>query len=127
MKSVVHADDADAEFIGQFHAGLHRTIGDGLAELLLRIPDTGGFELRRNLANLRAGHAAANGAAKQMIEVQRLDAVVRANPVRGCRGTKSRRIGCFIRGIAALAIGLLDQRIVNRLRNNVISFAHVFP
>src|ERR1035441_8048518 len=113
MKSVVDADDADAEFIGEFHAGLHRAIGDGLTELLLRIPDTGGFKLGRNLANLRAGYTATNGAAKQMIEVQRLDAVVRADTVRGRRGAEARRVRRFICGIPAMAIRLLDQRIVN--------------
>jgi len=37
MKSIVDADDADTELIGKLHAGLHRTIGDGLTKLFLRI------------------------------------------------------------------------------------------
>ncbi len=126
MKSVVHANDANAEFIGELHAGLHRVIGDGLAEFFLRIPDAGSLEPDRNLANLRAGHAAAGAAAVQMIEVQRLDAVMRADTVRGRRGAETRRVGRFIRGVTAMPIGLLDQRIVDRLRNNVISLAHRF-
>src|SRR6266481_6156891 len=59
-----------------------------------------------------------------MIEVQRLDAIVRADTVCGCRSAEARRVGRFIRLITTMAVGFLDQRIVYRLRNNVISLAH---
>ena len=83
MKRVIHTDDPGAVFVGQAHAGFHGAVGDGLPELASRIPDFHRPELARDLVNLRAGHATADFAAEQFVEVERLDGIVCANPVRG--------------------------------------------
>jgi hypothetical protein len=78
MRRVVHADHADAEFVGELHAGVHRLVSHGLAKLVVAVPDFGGGKARRQLLDLRAGRPAADLAAEQFVEVQRLDGVVRA-------------------------------------------------
>src|ERR1700690_1328719 len=59
-----------------------------------------------------------------MIEVQCLDAVVRADTMRRRRCAEPCRVCRFLRRIPAMAIRLLNQRVVNQLRNYVISLSH---
>ena len=39
LEEVVHADHADAVFVGELHASVHRFIRDGLTELVVAVPD----------------------------------------------------------------------------------------
>ena len=82
MKRIVHSDDADAVFIGHFHAGIHRRERDRLAEFLVGVPALDGFEFGWQLLQLRARRAAADLRTEQLVEVDCLDGVVRANAVR---------------------------------------------
>jgi len=47
----------------------------------MRVPDFGGGEARRQLLDFRAGLPATDLASEQLVEVQRLDGVVRADAV----------------------------------------------
>src|SRR2546428_12375588 len=107
MKRPVHADNSDAVFIGEFHAGVHRAVCDGLTELLVCVPDACGLEPAWPFFDLRARHAAAYLAAEQLIEMQRLDSVVRADAVFGCGGAKPCSVGGFVRRVATMPVGCL--------------------
>ena len=109
MRGVVHADHAHAEFVGELHAGVHRLVGDGLAELVVAVPDFGGGKARRQLLDLRAGRPAADLAAEQFVEVQRLDGVVRADAVIRGAGAKPRAGGGLGGIVTALEIRLGDE------------------
>ena len=124
MRRVVHAHHAHAEFVGELHAGVHRLVGDGVAELVVAVPDFGGGKARRQLLDLRAGRPAADLAAEQFVEVQRLDGVVCADAV--IRGASAKpRAGSGFRGVVtAFEIRLRDERVVFFLGNDVVGFGH---
>ena len=90
----------------------------------MAVPDFGGGETRRQLLDLRAGRPAADLAAEQFVEVQRLDGVVRADAV--IRGASAKpRAGGGLGGIVtALEIRLRDERIVFFFGDNKIGFRH---
>jgi hypothetical protein len=89
------------------------------------VPDFGGGEARRQLLDFGAGLPAADLAAEQLVEVQRLDGVVRADAVIGRAGTKPRARGGLIGGVTARQIRLLHKRVVFFLWNDVIGFGHI--
>ena len=75
--------DVDAVLVSEFDGAVDRVIGSGLAELLVSIPDLTGRELALDLFDLSSRGATTCGRAKQMVEVQCLDRVVRADAVVG--------------------------------------------
>jgi hypothetical protein len=81
VERVVDGNGADAVLIGEFNGGIHRAIRGGLPQFLVGIPDFCCGETRRFLFDLRTRHAALRSRAEEMIEVQRLDRVVRADSV----------------------------------------------
>ena len=96
-----------------------------LAELAVRVPDLGGGEARRFFLDLRAGLAAAGTGAEEMVEVERLDRVVRANAVARRFGAETRSFGCFVSQITAMTVRSFDECVVLGLRNDVIEIGHV--
>jgi hypothetical protein len=97
-----------------------------LPELPVRVPLLHGLVLRRKSLDRRVGLAPAGLASEQLIEVQRLDGIVRldAMPGRDLREARG-RLG-FLRAIAAMAISGRDEVIVQLNRNNELG-GHVIP
>jgi hypothetical protein len=124
VERVVDGDGADAVLVGQLHGGVHRAISSGLAEFFVGVPDFRGGELGRTLFDFRAGDAALRAGAEEVIEVKRLDAVVRANAVAGRLGAETRALGGFIREETAMLIGRGDEGVVLGFGDDVISFGH---
>ncbi len=120
MKRVIDADDADAVLVGELHAPIDGGIGNGRAEFAAGIPDASSLERARQLADRGAGDAPADGAAEQLIEMERLDRVVGADAVRGGGGTEPGGIGRLGLVIAALAVRGGNESVVDRFRDDVI-------
>ncbi len=109
MRGVVHAHHAHAEFVGELHAGVHRLVGDGLAEFVVAVPNFSGGKARRQPLDLRAGRPAADLAAEQFVEVQRLDGVVRADAVIRGAGAEPRAGGSLGGIVTTLEIRPRDE------------------
>jgi hypothetical protein len=112
VESIVDADLANSMFVGEVHATLHGVEGYRLAELFLRIPYLGGIEETRLQLDLGSGNAAAGTTTKQVVEMQRLDRVVRPNAMRRGHLAKTRRSRSFIGREAAIAVSGIDERVV---------------
>ena len=93
--------------------------------LRLAFQTCGGLETAGQLLDLRARHAAIATGAEQVVEVQRLDRVVGADPVPGRVGREFRRHPRLVRIKTSRVIGRLDQFIVPLFRDDVECFAHV--
>ena len=94
VKRIVDRDRARTVGVGELYAGVDRLPSHGLPQLLLRIPHLRSFEAAGELPDRSPGRAAAGLRAKQFVEVQCLDCVVRADAVlRGGRGELRRMVG----------------------------------
>ena len=83
VEGVVDRDRAHAVLVGELDAAVDGVDGDGLTELLMRVPDFGGCEARSLLGDGGVGRAARDlgAGAEEFVEVQRLQGVVRADAV----------------------------------------------
>ena len=124
MGGIVHADHADAEFVGEFPASVHGLVGDGLAEFEAAVPNLGGGEAGGEPLDLRSRFPASDLAAEQLVQMEGLDGVVRADAVIGGAGAKARPRRRFVRRVAAGEIGLPDQLVMFFARNDVIGVGH---
>ena len=109
----------DAELIGELHRVIHRLKRDGLAELAVRVPRGDGFVSRWKFLDRRARNAAAGARTEVLVEVQRLDRVVRLDAVPGGQLRKLRTRRRFVSGIAAMPIRRFNEGIVNGGRKDV--------
>jgi len=112
VEGLIDADDAHAVFVSEFHAGVHRFIGDGLAELFLRVPLLRGFEFGGFLDDRSTGNAAWAGlvaGTEVIVEVQGFDAVVSFDAVPGGLFTGFGGEFGFLGVEATLAVGGFDD------------------
>ena len=126
MEGVVDGDRAHAVLVGELDAALDGVDGDGLAELLVGVPDFRGLEARGLLGDGGVGRAARDlgAGAEEFVEVQRLEGVVRADAVvRGHAGHLG-GLGRFLGAEAALDVGGGDERLVGGAGDDVKDFAH---
>jgi hypothetical protein len=122
VEGVVDGDGADAVLVGQFHGGVHRRVGGGLAELAVGVPDLGGGEAGRLHLDGGVGFAALGSGTEEMIQVKGLEAVVRADAVaRGLRAEAGSGRGLLGR-VSAVAIRSCDKVVVLGLRDDVEDF-----
>jgi len=126
VEGVVDGDRAHAVFVGELDAALDGVDGDGLAELLVGVPDFRGLETRGLLGDGGVGRAARDlGArAEEFVEVEGLQRVVRADAVvRGHAGHLG-GLGGLLGAEAALDVGGGDERLVGGAGDDVEDFAH---
>jgi hypothetical protein len=124
VEGVVDRHGADAVFVGEADGLGHGAVGGGLAELLVGVPDLGGLELRGLLHDLRARHAALRAGAEEVVEVQGLDAVVRADAVTRRLGAKTRSLGGLVGMETTLLVGGGDEVVVLFFRDDKELFGH---
>ena len=124
MRGVVHAHHTNAVLVGQLHAAFHRAIGHRLAELVVSVPRLGGGETRRKFFDLRAGSPTPDLAPEQIVEMKRLQCIMRADAVARGAVAEPRRIARLVRGIPARQIGPRDQVVMLFRRNNEPSLGH---
>ena len=126
VEGVIDRDRAHTVLVGELDAAVDGVDGDGLAELLVGVPDFGGFEARGLLRDGGVGRAARDlgAGAEEFVEVQRLEGVVRADAVvrghAGHLGGLSRLLGAE----ATLDVGGGDERLVGGAGDDVKDFAH---
>ena len=124
MEGIVDRDGAGAVPIGQRHAAFDRLPGDGLAELLVAVPNFCRIEAGGELADVGAGHAAADLRAEQLVEVEGLDRVVRADAVGRGGGSELGRLFGLVGGVAAVTVGGDDDLLVDRDGDDVEDLGH---
>ena len=115
MEGAVDADHADAVAVGQPLALFDGVEGDGLAELLVGVPDMGGVEAGGQPLDVRSGHAAGVllvAAAKEVVEVEGLDRVVGADAVAGGELAEAGGLPGLVPGVAAVSVGGFDDAVV---------------
>ena len=124
VEGVIDADLADAVFVRHLHAALHGAKGHALAELQFAVP---GFARGKGLLDhldLCAGLAAAGGTAEQMVQVQRLDGVVRADAVSRGHLAKPCTVSGLRLRIAAMLVGGADECVVGFSGDDVVGGWH---
>ncbi len=123
MKRIIHRHHAGAIFVGELHAAFHRRERGGLAKFAIGIPAFDGFELGWNFFDICARFAPAGLGTEKLIEVQRLDGIVRFNAVPGGEfGKTCTGIG-LLGGVTALAIRRSDK-IVVKLNGHDVNAGH---
>ena len=118
MEGVVHGHGADAVLLGQPHALAHGLERDGLAELAVGVPAGDRLVARAELVEPRARPAPAGLGAEVLVEVQRLDRVVRLDAVpRRQLGEPRRGVG-FVPRCSRVAVGRGYQFVVHGDRHH---------
>ena len=112
VEGVVHGDLGDAVFVGEFDGAVDGAVGDRLAEFFVRVPALGGGEAGRQEFDFRAGNAAADAGAEEVVEVQGLERVVGADAVTGRLGAEFGAFRGFVGAVAVGLIGFGDEGVV---------------
>src|SRR5262245_1105035 len=101
VKRVVDGNRTDAELVGELHGGFHRFEGDRLAELFVRIPALNGFVLAGEFLDRCTGDTTPGFGPEQLVEMERLQRVMRLDSVSRGKFTESRRCFAFRFVVAA--------------------------
>jgi hypothetical protein len=95
-----------------------------LAELFVGVPNLGSLEAGRFDLDLRAGDAALRTRSKQMVEVESLNAVVRADAVARSLGAEAGAFAGFIGVETAMLVSGGDEIVVLFFWDDVEEFGH---
>jgi hypothetical protein len=112
----------DAVLVCELDGLLDRRVTGGLAELAVGVPDLRCAVRDCHLVDLGLRHAAAGRRAEQMVKMQRLEGVVRADAVAGGLGAEARAGGGLLARVAALLVGGGNERVVLFLGDDVEGF-----
>ena len=128
MGGIIHTHHADAELVGELHATLHGLVGDGLTEFFMSIPDLRCGKTGRQDFNFSPWRPLPNLAAEEVVKVDCLQGIVRANPMARGAVAESCGVGGFRFGVSTLEISLADEVIVEiRIHHEVfIAGVHDF-
>ena len=112
VEGVVHGDLGNAVLIRKLDGAVDGLIRNGLAELLVRVPDFGCGETRWENLNFRAGDATAGGRSEKMVQVQGLERMVGADAVAGRLCGEFRAECRLLIGVSAGFVGGDDKLVV---------------
>jgi hypothetical protein len=124
VEGVVDGDHADAVFVGELDGFLDGGVTGGLAELAIGVPDGGAAETGFHFLDLGLRHAALGAGAEEVVEVEGLEAVVRADAVARGLGAEARAGFGFGLRVTAMFIRGDDEGVVLFFGNDVENFGH---
>ena len=110
--------------IRKFYTLLQGPISGGLPKLLLGVPNFRGAKARFLFNDFRAWNASLRSAPKRLVQVKRLDRIVRTNTVTRGFCAKASRILGLVLSVASLGVCRLHERIVILFGNDIIFRRH---
>ena len=124
---IVHAHHADSKLVSKFHAAFHGVVGNRLAEFVVSVPSLRRGESRGKFLDHRSGRPAPDLAAEKVIEVERFEGIVGADPVPGGTVAKPGRIAGFLFRVSPRPVSSRHKIIVLLCRNDKPIFSHLKP
>src|SRR4029453_15449064 len=127
MPCLINTHHPHTEFGGELDRLLHRRISDGRSKLTIGVPDSAGGEMRRNLFHRGPWDTPTHTRPELVIQMQRLDGVVRPDPMLRRFPAEPPHCGNFFRVLSSVAEGRSDEVVMGSLRNDKNGSMHALP
>src|SRR5690625_2532223 len=112
MKRIIDSNLTDSELIRQFDTAIHRPVSDRLSKFFVRIPDFGSCKTARQFSNLGTRNTTFGTASEKIIEIKRLDRIVRLDSVTRSLCAKTGAFCSLVSRITSMAVSGLHQLVM---------------